>query len=267
MSRNKKQVHRIVSHWPLIQMQKRSMKNPVMRRLFRSLYSETGLQASFIPVGENVELPSSVIPPREAIMDFLDRASYRALADECICRVGAKCRDYPLEVGTIFMGEGARDLHPTVGRSVSVEEAARHVDRALGMGLVPLVGHLMVDSKLFGMKKFDRFLTLCFCCECCCMFLKNMRYIKDAWPDTVLPIDGVSIEVTDDCTGCGACVPVCPVEGISVIEERAVMDDLCFACGCCANACPASAIEVTVSPDSKVLEELRSRVESRTRID
>jgi Fe-S-cluster-containing hydrogenase component 2 len=57
------------------------------------------------------------------------------------------------------------------------------------------------------------------------------------------------------------------VEGISIVEDKAVMNDLCFGCGCCANACPYNAINLTVSPDSKVLEELRSRVESRTRID
>jgi Fe-S-cluster-containing hydrogenase component 2 len=57
------------------------------------------------------------------------------------------------------------------------------------------------------------------------------------------------------------------VEGISIVEDKAVMNDLCFGCGCCANACPYNAINLTVSPDSEVLEELRSRVESRTRID
>lgn len=267
MSRSKKQVDRIVSHWPLIQKMKRSVKNPIMRRLLKSQFSETGLQASFIPVGETVEIPPSVIPTREVIMDFLNRASYRALATECVCRVGGKCKSFPIEVGTIFMGEGARDLHPTVGRSVSVEEAARHVDHALELGLVPMVGHLMVDSKLFRMKKFDRFLTMCFCCECCCNFLKNMKYIKGAWPNTILPVDGVSVEVCDMCEGCGTCVPVCPVEGISIVEDKAVMNDQCFGCGCCANACPNNAINLTISPDSKVLEELRSRVESRTRID
>jgi len=112
MSRNKKQIGRIVSHWLLIQKWKRSVKNPIMRRLLRSQYSETGLQASFIPVGETVEIPPSVIPPREVIMDFLNRASYRALAAECVCRVGGKCKNFPIEVGSIFMGEGARTSIP-----------------------------------------------------------------------------------------------------------------------------------------------------------
>lgn len=267
MSKHKRVIDFNVSFWPMIQKWKRSMANPVMRILFKGTFSETGLQASFIPVGENVEMPANVIPPREVILDFLNRASYMALADECVCRVGGKCRQFPVGVGSIFMGEGARDLHPSVGRSVTVEEATRHIDHALEIGLVPMVGHLMVDSKLFGMKKFDRFLTMCFCCECCCMFLKNMRAIKDAWPNTLLPIDGVSVEVTDQCDGCGTCVSICPVEDISLSGGKAVPGDVCIGCGCCANACPGKAIKVTVAPDSRVLEELRSRVEMRTRID
>ncbi len=243
------------------------MANPIMRMFFKSTFSETGLQASFIPVGENVEIPQNVIPPREVILDFLNRASYLALADECVCRVGGKCRKFPIGVGSIFMGEGARDLHPSVGRSVTIEEATRHIDHALELGLVPMIGHLMVDSKLFGMKKFDRFLTVCFCCECCCMLLKNMRAIKEAWPNTLLPIDGVSVEVTDDCNGCGVCVPICPVECLSLVGGTAVLGDVCIGCGCCANACAGNAIKVTVAPDSRVLEELRNRVEMRTRID
>jgi UDP-glucose 4-epimerase len=267
MSKHKRTVDFTVSFWPLIQRWKRSVANPVMRVFAARYFSESGLQASFIPVGENVEIPPNVIPPREVIMDFLNRASYLALASECVCRVGGKCRKFPKEVGTIFMGEGARDLHPSVGRSVSVEEATRHIEHALEIGLVPMIGHLMADSRLFGMKKFDRFLTMCFCCECCCFLLSNMRAIKDAFPESLLPVDGVSVEVTDRCEGCGACAPVCPVENLSLVEGMAVLGDVCIGCGCCANACASNALKVTVAPDSRVLEELRSRVEERTRID
>ena len=258
---------RVIKGWPRrFQAMKRSVAIPALRSVHEPVFSEAGLQASFIPVGENVAIPANIIPPREVIIDFLSRASYLALADECVCRVGGKCEAFPKEVGSIFMGEGARDLHPSMGRQVSLEEATKHVDHALETGLVPMVGHLMVDSILFGMPRFDRFLTMCFCCECCCFFLKNMRAIREVFPDSLVPVDGVSIEVTGACDGCGACLPVCPVEDISIAGAVAAIGGRCIRCGCCANACPRDAIKLTVSPESKILEELRRRVESRTTI-
>lgn len=45
------------------------------------------------------------------------------------------------------------------------------------------------------------------------------------------------------CTGCGACVAVCPVEAISLIEGRAqVDDDRCDGCKVCIEVCPVTAI-------------------------
>lgn len=265
--KNKRMIEFIVSFWPLIQVWKRSVAIPAVQTLTRPIFSELGLQASFIPVGENVDIPPSVIPPREIIVDFLNRAGYIAMADECVCRVGGKCKSFPKEVGSIFMGEGARDLHPSMGHEVSVVEATRHIEHALEIGLVPMIGHLMVDSMLFGMHRFDHFLTMCFCCECCCFLLSNMKGIKDAFPNSIMPIDGASIEVTDSCNGCGICQPICPVDDISITGNIAVIGDRCIGCGCCANVCPEEAIKVDIAPGSKVLEELRQRVESRTSIN
>ncbi len=45
------------------------------------------------------------------------------------------------------------------------------------------------------------------------------------------------------CTGCQACVPVCPVEAIKMDGEHAVIDEpTCIDCGVCVNECPSQAI-------------------------
>ena len=49
----------------------------------------------------------------------------------------------------------------------------------------------------------------------------------------------------DACVGCEACVPICPVEAISIEDDKAVIDqDLCTECEACVVECPVEAIKV-----------------------
>ena len=51
------------------------------------------------------------------------------------------------------------------------------------------------------------------------------------------------------CIGCGRCLAVCPVEAISLVKDKAVIDqDRCVFCGACMQACPQAAISETRSP-------------------
>ena len=48
----------------------------------------------------------------------------------------------------------------------------------------------------------------------------------------------------DDCIGCGACEPVCPVNCISELDDgrRKIDPDACVDCGACAGVCPVDCI-------------------------
>jgi len=49
----------------------------------------------------------------------------------------------------------------------------------------------------------------------------------------------------ENCTGCGNCVEVCPVEAISLQDDRAVIDEeTCTECEVCVEECPEGAISV-----------------------
>lgn len=49
--------------------------------------------------------------------------------------------------------------------------------------------------------------------------------------------------ISDDCTMCGSCKDVCPVEAISEGDPKYVIDaDACIDCGACEGECPVSAI-------------------------
>lgn len=47
----------------------------------------------------------------------------------------------------------------------------------------------------------------------------------------------------DKCDGCGACVDVCPMEAIEIVDDKAIIDeDECGDCGACVDECPTEAI-------------------------
>ncbi|MBN2560246.1 MAG: 4Fe-4S binding protein [Phycisphaerae bacterium] len=49
----------------------------------------------------------------------------------------------------------------------------------------------------------------------------------------------------EKCTGCGACVDVCPVEAITLNDEKAAVDqENCTDCAVCVAECPTEAISV-----------------------
>lgn len=64
------------------------------------------------------------------------------------------------------------------------------------------------------------------------------------------------VYVTDECTGCEACINICPFGAIEMQEGKAYITEACRACGQCVDACPVSAIlmrETSVS-ESKASE-------------
>lgn len=49
--------------------------------------------------------------------------------------------------------------------------------------------------------------------------------------------------VDENCIGCGLCVESCPVEAISLIDNKASIDaELCIECASCIDICPLEAI-------------------------
>ena len=44
------------------------------------------------------------------------------------------------------------------------------------------------------------------------------------------------------CTGCGACIDVCPVNAIKIEDGKAIISDECIDCGACISQCPVEAI-------------------------
>lgn len=129
-------------------------------------------------------------------------------------------------------------------KRVSPEEAHRHVETAVSMGLTPVIGKIRVDNFIFLERDRSRLLSVCFCCHCCCM----MGYFRHIHPrhlnEVMRPIEGLSIEVTGECKGCGECLQYCRFGAITIRDGKAVHGDLCRGCGRCERYCPHGAVSI-----------------------
>ncbi len=59
---------------------------------------------------------------------------------------------------------------------------------------------------------------------------------------------------TEACTGCEACVSVCPFNALEIREGKASVNDQCNLCGACAEECPVGAISLPVLEKGEISE-------------
>ncbi len=216
-----------------------------------------------VPIDENVEESAQVILPCQIVEHFIEKAGFLWIMDNCICRDSLSCENYPVDLGCLFLGEAARGINPKLGRSVTREEALRHVRRCREEGLFHLIGRNKIDSVWLNVGPGEKLLTICNCCPCCCVWT-IIPDIADRISDCLTRMPGLRIAVTDRCTGCGTCTETCFAGAIHLENGRAVIDDSCKGCGHCAAACPEGAVEVRIEDDSfleKSIERLSSKVD------
>ncbi|MBN2239673.1 MAG: EFR1 family ferrodoxin [Dehalococcoidales bacterium] len=98
-------------------------------------------------------------------------------------------------------------------------------------------------------------------------FAKLSGSSPDLSVEELVHLNDVSFSVTDDCTGCGLCAKLCPVNNIEMVDERPVWQHRCENCLACYNFCPSKAIRTGVAsegyfyhqPDIKAADILRQK--------
>lgn len=212
-----------------------------------------------IQVNQALDAPEETVLPSQVVEHFIEQASHHWIMNFCICRESQGCKDYPTELGCLFLGEAVLGINPKLGRLVSKDEALDHVRRCREAGLVHLIGRNKLDTIWLGIGPGDRLLTICNCCPCCCLW-RVLPHIAPEIGGKIARMPGVTVTVTDRCVGCGTCTQnVCFVDNIRLDGDRAVIGDECRGCGRCVDVCPEEAIEIHIA-DAAFVEQAIERI-------
>jgi len=193
----------------------------------------------------------------ERASEVIRSASHRAVGI-CYCRhkmehLGRDCAA-PKEICMTF---------GNTARSLIRHGFARGMDIAEGLDLLGQAH----ESNLvqFGENVRRQVNFICNCCGCCCEALiaaRRFGFLHPVHTTNFLPAIREA-----DCTGCGKCVRICPVEAIGLVSandprrpnrQKAKLDgEICLGCGLCVRACTTNAITLKPRPE-RVITPLNS---------
>jgi len=218
-----------------------------------------------IPIGdfENVPVPYKVFEY------FINKASNIVLRT-CPCRERYECKDHSIELGCIFMGDDTKNmvLPPEQGYVATKEQALEHLNKAMAEGLVPLLGRNVAEAEGgHGVEDTGKFLSGCFCCDCCCIAVKYAQYGNFSGTgmggDNTGTMKGMTITVDEDkCNGCEKCIEACPFNLRVLKDGKSFVDtNRCIGCGRCLKVCPQEAISFDVQ-DAELIDKFIAKMES-----
>ncbi len=265
MGRSKRIVDLLVRLWPLYKLGLWLGGQPAIGNLLKPAFSSKIHQVTLLPVNEPIPQGEQFVLPYTLLHELVQRAGARFIMNECVCRQQEGCHSFPADLGCLFLGEGASRIHPSLGRLCGVDEASRHVRRGLEAGLYPLIAHTVVDAFTLGIP-YRRMLTVCFCCECCCMVQRGLRQGPPALLKAIQPLPGLQVTVGEECVSCKECIPACPVGAISMNHHGAEISPGCKGCGICLDACPNGAIQLISNNENIIQKEFLNRINGYTDI-
>jgi ferredoxin len=168
----------------------------------------------------------------------------------CYCRhkmqhIDRVC-DAPMEICMTFNNVAASLIRHGFAREVDVTEGLDLLQVAYEKRLVQ-----------FGENVQQLVSFICNCCGCCCEALIAQRRFGNLHP--VHTTNFIPQIKDDQCTGCGKCVEICPVEAMTLISANQptkkrlklakLLGDSCLGCGICVTACPKDAIRLQSRPE------------------
>lgn len=211
------------------------------REVTREAFASSQTKAyRYIPMNGTIA-PEQAVYPYHMMESVLDQAEIFAVT-HCACRVpyklkGGKC-DHPVEVCLKYDDMAQYVIDKGLGRQITREEAGEIIKLSEEAGLVHFV-----DNAIEGVKH------TCNCCGCACWNVGSIKRRKI--PRDVLMATYFMRETDEsNCTGCGACIEVCPVNAIAMEGDYPVVDEeWCIGCGVCGPKCPTGAAKLKLRTD------------------
>jgi ferredoxin len=221
-----------------------------------------------VEVNQKVPLSNqNTVLPSRVLGEMIKKSKYHFLMNSCICRTSNNCNNYSHDLGCLFLGKGSQRISTKLGKSVSAKEALKHIERCQDEGLVPIIGRNKIDSVWLNTGPKDELLSICHCCQCCCLW-KMTPKLPDKLSQSFVPMEGVEITFNEkNCTGCGLCAKnLCFVDAIRIRDGKANRNSKeCRICGRCAEICPQNAIIIKMDDNSlkRSLERVEPLVDVR----
>ena len=242
---------------------------PLAGRLVDRFAAKKRLRVVTIPVGAALKSSPAVLP-FDAAKRLIEASSYICATRVCMCREAGGCRDYPVSLGCLFLGQGARSMGRHIGvHEVTKGEALAHLEQARSLGLVTNLIWSSLELNALGADPAYT-VELCSCCPCCCLAFKT-RGASRAFIDGIAGFGLAKVVAPDDCTRCTNCVHACPFGAIRVdMHDGPNVDSgRCKGCGRCETACKPRVLKIfpvepaeraTPLPGTMYLEEFLTMV-------
>lgn len=193
-----------------------------------------------IPVEQDVTQKHDNVLPYEDVKMIINKFDTIAVST-CYCRhekdlLGKPCQVTKERENCFLFGQTAEfAIKYKFARQISGEETFKIMEKAKEDGLVYKAFHTKQDLAN------DEF-AICTCCKCCCGTF-HIYYMGGA-PMQCYASCIAGVEASE-CTGCGICEEMCPMEAISLVDDTALINEKkCIGCGVCSHHCPVSAIKL-----------------------
>ncbi len=224
---------------------------PILGTLFDYILFR-GDDIIYLPQDKVIEIDQSLgdyeeyVLPSKLLEYFINKANYHWIMNFCICRSSMNCKDYPIDLGCLFLGDAVLDINPRLGKLVTREEALQHLKKCQDAGLVHMIGKNRLDAQWLGVKSGNKLLSICNCDPCCCLW-RVSSVLAPKIGSKIKKIPGIKIQVNDKCIGCRTCLKgICFVNAIQISENHAFISSECRGCGRCVEVCPQGAIDITI---------------------